>query len=226
MVAQFGVIGGTASSPMVGAHQQNAIPRQQMPAPQFAAPDPEARLACLVDPEASDHVKNLSATFNENSAQHRKVFIGGVPQDVNQNDLYNKFQEFGNVKKAWLQRHRGKGESEANPAQHRGFGFVIFHEASGVDNLLGRVDQKFLTINDNRRIEVKRAISSNVMGRSDVVEQNAKAQQNGNKVTAKGAGKKKALNGSQSGVPLVPGPQGVGRILDQDANNAPKIVEK
>ena len=36
-----------------------------------------------------------------------QVFVGGVPQDLNQDDLYAIFSEYAGVKKAWLQKSGG-----------------------------------------------------------------------------------------------------------------------
>jgi len=93
----------------------------------------------------------------------KKVFVGGIPQDITQDDLYNIFNEFGNVKKAWLQSHRAAGKtgiSQSPPHNHRGFGFVIFSDKASVDKLLGRAASRFLHLPDTRRLEVKRAVAS------------------------------------------------------------------
>jgi len=86
----------------------------------------------------------------------RKVFVGGVPQDMSQNDLYNFFSEKAPIKKAWLQKY----SEEAPTNAHRGFGFVIFYDESAVQQL---VDQQFFQLPDGKRLEVKRAVSSNDM---------------------------------------------------------------
>merc|ERR1719321_822901 len=61
--------------------------------------------------------------------QARKVFVGGIPQTVDQNGLYQMFSKFGKVKKAWLQLFHPDRVGQANGAKkHRGFGFVVFYE--------------------------------------------------------------------------------------------------
>jgi len=93
--------------------------------------------------------------------QPGKVFVGGVPQDMNQDDLYNVFNEFGGVKKAWLQSYRTIGRiNQAPPHNHRGFGFVIFYDICSVDQLLEKNYSRFLALTDGRRLEVKRAVPS------------------------------------------------------------------
>eukprot|EP00930_Biecheleria_cincta_P002368 TRINITY_DN103377_c0_g1_i1.p1 TRINITY_DN103377_c0_g1~~TRINITY_DN103377_c0_g1_i1.p1 ORF type:complete len:480 (+),score=116.90 TRINITY_DN103377_c0_g1_i1:103-1542(+) len=99
-------------------------------------------------------------------AQDRKVFVGGVPQDLNQDDLYAIFSEYAGVKKAWLQKCRTSddGSSNANPPQnHRGFGFVIFHDAHAIDEILGSAPSRFILLRNGTKLEVKRALSSNKM---------------------------------------------------------------
>lgn len=97
--------------------------------------------------------------------QTGKVFIGGVPQDMNQDDLYNLFSEFGGVKKAWLQSYRTVGRmNQSPPHNHRGFGFVIFYDNTSVDQLLGKQFSRFMPLPDGRRLEVKRAVPSSDLG--------------------------------------------------------------
>lgn len=95
-------------------------------------------------------------------AQDRKVFVGGVPQDLGQDDLYAIFSEYAGVKKAWLQKCRTTNTSgPCAPQNHRGFGFIIFHEAAAVEKLLGNRFSRFIVLRTGRRLEVKRALSSN-----------------------------------------------------------------
>jgi hypothetical protein len=101
-------------------------------------------------------------------AQVRKIFVGGIPQSMTQEDFGAVFSQYGRVKRAWLQRHRatdrtaggGGGTAQRN---HRGFGFVIFHDSSAVERLLGGGSSRFITLPDGRRLEVKRAVSSTDM---------------------------------------------------------------
>uniref|UniRef100_A0A7S1WH58 RRM domain-containing protein n=1 Tax=Alexandrium catenella TaxID=2925 RepID=A0A7S1WH58_ALECA len=98
-------------------------------------------------------------------AQIRKVFVGGIPQNMNQEDLHTAFSAFGGVRKAWLQRHRsGAGPPLSSPQRnHRGFGFVVFHDGRTVEQLLGQSVSRFIALADGRKLEVKRAVSSNDM---------------------------------------------------------------
>jgi len=93
--------------------------------------------------------------------QARKVFVGGIPQTVDQKELYSMFSKHGKVKKAWLQLfHNDQGASKESPAKkHRGFGFIIFCEKQSVDKLLGTDLSLFVCFPNDIRLEVKRSVS-------------------------------------------------------------------
>lgn len=97
--------------------------------------------------------------------QGQKVFVGGIPQDMTQDDLLAVFNKFSPVKKAWLQRYKQQIPEASMPhPNHRGFGFVIFYDAAAVDHLLGPNFSSYIKLEDGRRLEVKRALSSNDIG--------------------------------------------------------------
>jgi hypothetical protein len=92
-------------------------------------------------------------------AQIRKIFVGGIPQSMDQNSLYKLFSKTGKVKKAWLQMfHADSPEGQGPIKKHRGFGFVIFAEKEAVDQLLGDEFSKVIYFGDGVRLEVKRAV--------------------------------------------------------------------
>lgn len=130
---------------------------QHSPAPSSAAPTPT-----LQEPE---RIKTLPPL----QTQVRKVFVGGIPQHMTQDDLCAFFSSFGVVSKAWLQRQRLAENGPAHNAHagsiqnHRGFGFVVFQDPNTVDELLGSEVSRFLELKDGRRIEVKRAKTSTDM---------------------------------------------------------------
>eukprot|EP00929_Paragymnodinium_shiwhaense_P099641 TRINITY_DN6140_c0_g1_i1.p1 TRINITY_DN6140_c0_g1~~TRINITY_DN6140_c0_g1_i1.p1 ORF type:complete len:625 (+),score=156.91 TRINITY_DN6140_c0_g1_i1:177-2051(+) len=100
------------------------------------------------------------------NGQLKKVFVGGVPQDIH--DLYKVFEQFGNIKKAWLQKCHTKGPNggagTAAMQNHRGFGFVIFQDVATADKLLGPGNfSRFLVLPDGRKLEVKRALTSHLL---------------------------------------------------------------
>lgn len=128
---------------------------QLSPTPSSAAPTPT-----LQDAERFKALPPLQA-------QVRKIFVGGIPQQMTQEDLVVFFSTFGPVSKAWLQRQRSDGGASANGhnqvSNHRGFGFVVFQDPNTVDELLGAEGSCFLELKEGRRIEVKRAKTSTDM---------------------------------------------------------------
>jgi hypothetical protein len=93
--------------------------------------------------------------------QARKVFVGGIPQSIDQNGLYHLFSRIGKVKKAWLQLFHpdhSAGQGSNKEKKHRGFGFVIFFERHAVDQLLGDGFSRVISFPDDMKLEVKRAI--------------------------------------------------------------------
>jgi len=97
--------------------------------------------------------------------QVRKVFVGGIPQEMTQMDVHKFFSQFAVVKRAWLQKYRPQGpqQDSQKAGNHRGFGFVIFHDEEAVNTLLGDSYSRFFQLPDGKKLEVKRAVSSNDM---------------------------------------------------------------
>lgn len=94
------------------------------------------------------------------SMQDRKVFVGGVPQEMHQERFHAAFSVFARVKRAWLQKCGASTHGHCLP--HRGFGFVIFQEDGAVDGLLGPgAFSRFVMLSGGLRVEVKRAVPSN-----------------------------------------------------------------
>jgi hypothetical protein len=91
--------------------------------------------------------------------QARKVFVGGIPQRIEQQDLYKMFTSVGRVKKAWLQMFHQNHYANREPGakNHRGFGFVVFSEKNTVDRMLGDDHSRFIAF-DGLRLEIKRAV--------------------------------------------------------------------
>jgi len=101
----------------------------------------------------------MDAADKAKSMQASKIFVGGIPQNVDQSSFYKLFNEqVASVKKAWLQMaHVEPSQGQGLAKKHRGFGFVIFAEADAVDRLLGDAFSKMIYI-DHMRFEVKRAV--------------------------------------------------------------------
>mmetsp|Transcript_24821 Transcript_24821/g.45536 ORF Transcript_24821/g.45536 Transcript_24821/m.45536 type:complete len:598 (-) Transcript_24821:84-1877(-) len=124
------------------------------------------------NPAGSPGDCGTSRSETASPAQERKIFVGGVPQDFAQEDLYDVFHEFGPIRKAWLQKCKpgqpGGGSSSAIAHNHRGFGFVVFQDRASIDEkLLGTSDTRMLALppkfSGGKAIEVKRAKSNNQM---------------------------------------------------------------
>lgn len=86
----------------------------------------------------------------------RKLFVGGIPQSIDQNALFHMFSKFGKVKQAWIQLSR-EGDEASNGKEHRGFGFVIYAERRAVDEMLGEDFARFVTFRDGLKLEVRHA---------------------------------------------------------------------
>jgi hypothetical protein len=136
--------------------------------------------------EASELELQTTPTFAQKSRasvekvagqQTRKIFVGGVPQSINQNDLYKMFSKFGKVKKAWLQMFPAD-RPEVAMNRHRGFGFVIFAQEAAVEDLLGEDFSKIAYFGDGIKLEVKRAIAKpgTFSNDSDIYEGEVKSQ--------------------------------------------------
>lgn len=67
------------------------------------------------------------------------------------------FNRYGKVKKAWLQLPH----KQAEPANknHRGFGFVVFHDIHSITRLLGEDLSKFVCLDGGVKLEVKHAVA-------------------------------------------------------------------
>lgn len=154
--------------------------------------------------------------------QLRKVFVGGIPQDMGQDDLYTVFSEFAGVKKAWLQRHRNHGSPNSRPPQnHRGFGFVIFYDSNAVDQLLGNNPARFIVLKDGRKLEVKRAVSNTDMTNDGAAPSPASPQGN-NSSNGNGAAPMPAPGNAKWPLPLPLPPLG-GGVGAGGAGTAPQV---
>jgi hypothetical protein len=83
-----------------------------------------------------------------------KIFVGGIPQRIDQKALCEMFGKVAKLKKAWLQMLRDGQDMR----KHRGFGFVVFSAKDAVDQLLGEDFSRFITFEGNLKLEVKRAV--------------------------------------------------------------------
>lgn len=127
-----------------------------------------AETVCCADRTAdSPSPDQQCGTTKSSWLRARKIFVGGIPQTWDQNDLCSTLSHYGKITKAWLQYFPADGRAGPLPAdrKHRGFGFVIFHEKHAVEELLGDRESRFLQCRDACRLEVKRAVGK-ITGRS------------------------------------------------------------
>eukprot|EP00930_Biecheleria_cincta_P070183 TRINITY_DN5782_c0_g2_i1.p1 TRINITY_DN5782_c0_g2~~TRINITY_DN5782_c0_g2_i1.p1 ORF type:complete len:413 (-),score=66.40 TRINITY_DN5782_c0_g2_i1:251-1405(-) len=128
----------------------------------------------LHSPSPDTLVSSPESSWTSQEKQTLKVFVGGIPQDMNQFSLHREFSKYATVKKAWLPRPR-ESQNQSMNGTHRGFGFVIFQDDAAVDALLGNDDSRFLKLSDGSQVEVKRAVWSTAM--SPKMERNTEASE-------------------------------------------------
>ncbi|XP_028668790.1 heterogeneous nuclear ribonucleoprotein A0-like [Erpetoichthys calabaricus] len=85
-------------------------------------------------------------------AKVKKIFVGGLKEDVDEQHLNNYFSQFGSIEKAEV-------ISDKNTGKKRGFGFVYFNDHDSADKA---VVLKYHTINGHK-VEVKKALSKQEM---------------------------------------------------------------
>ncbi|KAJ3050965.1 hypothetical protein HK097_008058, partial [Rhizophlyctis rosea] len=114
------------------------------------------------DPRSVDEVLQLEHTLDgkiidpkraiprEEQDRTEKIFVGGVPPDVTEDDFRNYFGRFGKVVDATLMTDRETGRP-------RGFGFITFESSDGVDKAMAKQGGGELEL-AGKQVEVKRAM--------------------------------------------------------------------
>jgi len=85
-------------------------------------------------------------TVENTQEDDRKIFVGGLPQDVNDTDIQTHFGKFGEIETVSLKIDSATGRS-------RGFAFVVFKNSEAVD---ATVAQEEHTVK-NKKVAVKKA---------------------------------------------------------------------
>lgn len=157
------------------------------------------------------------------------MFVGGVPQDLTQDDLYATFSAYATVKKAWLQKCRTNDDNSCPPQNHRGFGFVIFHDPRAIDELLGGSTSRFIGLRNGAKVEVKRAMSSIKISQSKDDGVPAKQVTGPGKPAAKASGQTQRADPSQAHWPMPQSHQPVSHLevpwmSDADSDNASTVT--
>ena len=81
-----------------------------------------------------------------NNEDERKLFVGGLPQDVKDSDLKTHFGTFGEIEGVNLKTDPSTGRS-------RGFGFVIYKSVDGVEKAVAQAEHDI----KGKKVAVKRA---------------------------------------------------------------------
>ena len=71
--------------------------------------------------------------------EKREIFIGGLPQDVSQDDIHEYFGKFGDIENVRLKMHSMTGRS-------RGFAFLLYKSKESINNALEYKDHKLKVI--------------------------------------------------------------------------------
>ncbi|KAL2904559.1 Heterogeneous nuclear ribonucleoprotein 1 [Bienertia sinuspersici] len=77
----------------------------------------------------------------------KKIFVGGIPTSVNEDELNDFFSKFGEVKEHQIMRDHSSNRS-------RGFGFVTFESEGAVDELLSKGNRIEFA---GTKVEIKKA---------------------------------------------------------------------
>ena len=76
---------------------------------------------------------------DDDDVEKQEIFIGGLPQDVGQDDIHKYFGKFGDIENVRLKMHSMTGRS-------RGFAFLLYKSKESINNALEYKDHKLKVI--------------------------------------------------------------------------------
>uniref|UniRef100_A0A1I8HVY9 RRM domain-containing protein n=2 Tax=Macrostomum lignano TaxID=282301 RepID=A0A1I8HVY9_9PLAT len=115
-----------------GQHQirQPIIAQRQLSADPWALGDPLQSLrSCLGDVMATGGIAPSSGA--ERELYSRKVFVGGLPPDVDEEEIACAFRRFGSLTVDWP--HKQESQAYFPP---KGYCFILFHDEPSVQRLM------------------------------------------------------------------------------------------
>nr|XP_025888689.1 heterogeneous nuclear ribonucleoprotein 1 isoform X2 [Solanum lycopersicum] len=95
-------------------------------------------------PHASEDTRLVMRNLNNRT---RKIFVGGLPSSLTEEEFCQYFQDYGNVTDKVIM-------FDPNTGRPRGFGFITFDSEDAVDRVLHKTFHEL----KNRIVEVKRAL--------------------------------------------------------------------
>lgn len=107
-----------------------------------------------------NNINSLSFCFQSEKTDVFKIFVGGIPKEATQNDIYNYFKIFGEILRIDL-----KSDHIIN--QNRGFGFLLFKEKKVIDLVLEKKPHFIF----NKQIEVELAIPKKEITKSEIIKE-------------------------------------------------------
>ncbi|KAG1341784.1 RNA-binding protein 1-like [Cocos nucifera] len=96
-----------------------------------------------------EQINNATNSYNGNSFNPRKVFVGGLPHNLTEDDFCSFFKQFGIITNAVLMHDKF--------GRLRGFGFIEFDSVEVVEKIL---QNRFYKLKD-KEVEVKKAVPKN-----------------------------------------------------------------